>query len=265
MTSGGAKTHKLRYQSCDHEPQVKYDKTQCSNHWALASSTLMGSLEHFSSKVEEIVMECKTDSITFKSVKDDNEGGVGFSSIEIESYTLREEVELTFSMKEFKAIVSFCNSIRRSLEAHFDPQSLPLVLTTSFPDVLSVEFALATIIDANEAEEMAAARAQAQVHAAAGNDDDDDDGFGGEWHLSQADTAFLESEAAWGNMMEVDEQPLSTATSQAGAPAQGILTASTQSNSQAINNEDQGNDDDTIIEERRRSRKRVKPMFSGDD
>ncbi|KAF9970765.1 hypothetical protein BGZ73_006475 [Actinomortierella ambigua] len=189
---GGAKTHKLRYQMCESEPQVKYDKSQCSNHWALASSTLMGSLEHFSSKVEEVVMECKNESITFKSVKDENEGAT-------------------------------------------------------------------TIVDAKAAEEMAAAQVQATVN------NDDDDGFGAEWELSQADNAFLESEAAWGSLMDVDTPPAAAGPSQASGIGAAYLTASTQGNSQAVNEQGENEDDDAIVEERSRSRKRVKAMFRGDD
>ncbi|KAG0258082.1 hypothetical protein DFQ27_004815 [Actinomortierella ambigua] len=240
---GGAKTHKLRYQTCENEPQVRYDKSQCSNHWTLASSTLMGSLEHFSSKVEEIIMECKKDSISFRSVKDDNDGRE-FSAIEIESYTLKENVELTFSMKEFKVT-----------------DAIPLVLATSFPDVLSVEFAIATIVDADAAEEMAAGQAQ----TAASNNNDDDDGFGAEWELSQADNAFLESEAAWGNLMDVDPPPAATTSSHAVGASAVNLTANTQYKSQVTNEQGENEEEDTIIEERRRSRKRVKAIFSGDD
>ncbi|KAF9168457.1 hypothetical protein DFQ26_007588 [Actinomortierella ambigua] len=212
----------------------------------------MGSLEHFSSKVEEIIMECKKDSISFRSVKDDNDGRVNrashtkveFSAIEIESYTLKENVELTFSMKEFKVT-----------------DAIPLVLATSFPDVLSVEFAIATIVDADAAEEMAAAQAQ----TAASNNNDDDDGFGAEWELSQADNAFLESEAAWGNLMDVDPPPAATASSQAVGASAVNLTANTQYKSQVTNEQGENEEEDTIIEERRRSRKRVKAIFSGDD
>ncbi|KAF9897711.1 hypothetical protein BX616_005110, partial [Lobosporangium transversale] len=107
------KIHKLLYESCPEPLQVLDSIESCSNSWSLPPAALIGFAENFSSKAEEISMKCHQEGVTFKTFLDANEGGlkasgrfgttvVPINRSALEFYKLQEEVEITFSLKEFK-------------------------------------------------------------------------------------------------------------------------------------------------------------------
>ncbi|KAG0254305.1 Cell cycle checkpoint control protein rad9b [Mortierella polycephala] len=108
------KVHKLLYESCPDPLQVIDSIASCPNSWRLSPVAMNGFAEAFSSKAEEISMNCTQDEVTFKTFRDTTEtdgGGpkkVGTTTDfpifrnAMEQYNLQNDIEITFSFKEFK-------------------------------------------------------------------------------------------------------------------------------------------------------------------
>ncbi|KAF9362142.1 cell cycle checkpoint control protein rad9a [Mortierella sp. AD094] len=158
------KIHKLLYESCPEPLQVIDSIESCPSSWRLPAAALIGFTENFSAKAEEISMTCTQEAITFKTFKDASEedpGGskkygttvVPMSRNSMEYYRLQDEIEITFSLKEFKAIVAFAVALRLPLEGYFDARCRPLLLTVVSENIVSGNFALATVISEDESAE----------------------------------------------------------------------------------------------------------------
>lgn len=79
-TSGFIKIHKLLYESCPEVLQVLDSIESCPSAWKIPAAALIGFAENFSSKAEEISMECIQDGVTFKTFKNPEERGSGPSA-----------------------------------------------------------------------------------------------------------------------------------------------------------------------------------------
>ncbi|KAI7819521.1 Rad9-domain-containing protein [Gamsiella multidivaricata] len=154
---GFIKIHKLLYESCPEPLHVLDSIEACPSSWKLPAVALIGFTDHFSSKAEEISMKCTQDGITFKTASSDESGSkkigttvVPISRSAMELYKLQDGIELTFSMKEFKAIIAFAVTLRLPLEGYFDARCRPFLLAVEAENIVSANFALATVIDNND-------------------------------------------------------------------------------------------------------------------
>ncbi|KAF9189026.1 Cell cycle checkpoint control protein rad9b [Haplosporangium sp. Z 11] len=162
---GFIKVHKLLYESCPDPLQVIDSIASCPNSWRLSPMAMSGFAEAFSSKAEEISMNCTQDEVTFKTFRDTTEtdgGGpkkVGTTTDfpifrnAMEQYTLQNDIEITFSFKEFKAIIAFAVQLRLPLEGHFNSRCRPFLLSVVSENIMNAQFALATVIDNNDIRE----------------------------------------------------------------------------------------------------------------
>ncbi|KAF9427976.1 hypothetical protein BGZ94_003705 [Podila epigama] len=185
---GFIKIHKLLYESCLDNMQVLYSKDSFPSSWRLTPPALMGLIDNFSSKAEEISMECNENGIILSTCKGthDIEGvgsrRIGTTSVPInrsamDSYVLGDAVDVVFSLKEFKAIVSFAVTLRLPLDGYFDSRSRPILLSANSENILSA-------IRHN-------GHAQSQNQARAGEDHEQMD-------LTQPENAlFLEDDTNW--------------------------------------------------------------------
>ncbi|ORZ16044.1 Rad9-domain-containing protein [Lobosporangium transversale] len=228
---GFIKIHKLLYESCPEPLQVLDSIESCSNSWSLPPAALIGFAENFSSKAEEISMKCHQEGVTFKTFLDANEGGlkasgrfgttvVPINRSALEFYKLQEEVEITFSLKEFKAIIAFAVTLRLPLDGYFDARSRPLLLRVQVESIVSGTFALATVLNEGEAPEPSPIPSKREYEAMKGEDrgtvaqgkSTHDKGHG-ELDLTQPENAlFLDDDSEWLgelNSLEMEE----TATS----------------------------------------------------
>jgi len=135
---GVTKVHKLLYEACPEPLQVLDSIDSYSSSWKLPFPAMSGFTENFSSKAEELSMACQRDTITFRTMQQrdeasgtvgrEKEKGGGTTNVSSSSslyclyviekriattvfpmnkevmdvYNLQDEIELTFSMREFK-------------------------------------------------------------------------------------------------------------------------------------------------------------------
>ncbi|KAF9347504.1 cell cycle checkpoint control protein rad9a [Mortierella sp. NVP85] len=155
---GVTKIHKLLYESCPEPLEVLDSIRNYSSSWRLPATAMAGFTENFSSKAEEISMTCQRDAITFKTMQQrDGPSEKRIATTEfpmskdvMDVYNLQDEIELTFSMREFKAIIAFALTLRLPLTGHFDARNRPLLLSMESEGILLVNFALATVIDEDD-------------------------------------------------------------------------------------------------------------------
>ncbi|KAF9373340.1 Cell cycle checkpoint control protein rad9b [Podila verticillata] len=158
---GFIKIHKLLYESCLDNLRVIYSKETFPSSWRMTANALMGLMDNFSSKSEEVSMECNQDGMvlsTCKSTQDVEGAGtkrIGTTRVQInktaiENYRLQDNIEITFTLKEFKAITRFACDLRLSLEGFFDSRNRPMLLSVESENIISASFALATIVGENE-------------------------------------------------------------------------------------------------------------------
>ncbi|KAK9720777.1 hypothetical protein K7432_003933 [Basidiobolus ranarum] len=160
---GIVKTYKLFYEPC--EPlHALYSKADFRNRWVASPKVLAGWIFHFHHKLEEITLECEPNVIRMKSfteeiqqITDENGKRDEFrrglqteiisESDEFDLYEVTGDAEMTFNLKEFKAIVSFAESMSTSVIAHFESGGKPLLLSAQLADAVFGEFVLATLTD----------------------------------------------------------------------------------------------------------------------
>ncbi|KAF8925528.1 Cell cycle checkpoint control protein rad9b, partial [Dissophora ornata] len=142
------KIHKLLYESCPEALFIDDSIETCPSSWRLQPAALMGFSDNFSAKAEEISMKCTQDGISFKTAKiaSDEESGtskrfgttvVPMSRNAMEQYKLQDNIELTFAMKEFKAVVAFAVTLRLPLDGYFDARSRPFLLAVESENIVS--------------------------------------------------------------------------------------------------------------------------------
>ncbi|KAG0019811.1 Cell cycle checkpoint control protein rad9b [Podila clonocystis] len=158
---GFIKIHKLLYESCLDNLQVIYSKESFPSSWRLSTPALMGLMDNFSSKADEMSMECNQDGMILSTCKSTHDvEGVGSKRIgttriqlnknSIDNYRLQDDIEIMFPLKEFKAIATFATTLRLPLDGYFDSRSRPMLLSVTSENIISASFALATIVGENE-------------------------------------------------------------------------------------------------------------------
>ena len=78
-----------------------------------------------------------------------------------------EPITVTFSMKDFRAIVALCDAVAQPMTIQIARAGQPMVLSTRFLSTFEATFVIATMFDTNSSSSSSAAAAQAQAQAAA--------------------------------------------------------------------------------------------------
>ncbi|KAL1915532.1 uncharacterized protein VTP21DRAFT_6656 [Calcarisporiella thermophila] len=155
---GIVKTHKLIYEQCETFHAI-YDKRNCSHHFTISPHTLSNWIAHFHTKLDEITMSCGPGWIRFRSFTDEGLAAeqaedfykrplsteLGVDVEEFEKFNVQCDIELTFNLKEFKAIIAYAEAMNLSLSVWFDSPGKPLLLTFEHADHVSADFVLATL------------------------------------------------------------------------------------------------------------------------
>ncbi|KAF9586167.1 GTPase-activating protein S23 [Lunasporangiospora selenospora] len=235
------KIHKLLYESCPDNLQIIYSKESCPSSWRLPTAALIGLTDNFSSKAEEISMKCNQDGVNFNTSREGGEGDpvglkkigtttVPLSRLAMEVYKLQDDIEITFSMKEFKAIIAFAVTLRLPLDGHFDIR--PILLSVVSENIMNATFALATIVDSddlldNENESGTAPSAsQSQQHGQSSIT-----AFGQQPDPGQLDNAlFLDDDADWAGAIDDLEMEEAEASAESNRAWAGNMPTTNDSN-----------------------------------
>ncbi|KAJ1956701.1 hypothetical protein GGI12_005239, partial [Dipsacomyces acuminosporus] len=180
---GICRTHRLFYEVCDTLHSV-YDRNECKNRWRVSAKVAADWISHFARGLEEVSLWMSTRDVKVRSWAEGQYAGIGRSQIdaavaettralqteltvepsEFDLYRVSgsHPTELTFGLREFKAILQYAEAMALPLAAFFDKGGDPILFSvcsprsldhsargaySQMPDDLSAEFVLATISD----------------------------------------------------------------------------------------------------------------------
>eukprot|EP01135_Chromosphaera_perkinsii_P004761 Nk52_evm33s295 gene=Nk52_evmTU33s295 len=156
---GVMKTFNLTYDDCE-SLQAVFDKQKCPNViFANPKRFSQSCLNFFGAEVNEICFvvsdssfkaETPEDKIETLGLKQNLKSEVALRPSHFDQFSIQRPTEMTFCSSEFKAILSFCETMRRNICLYFDIGGRPLVVTDSESGHCSAEFVLSTIPNGDE-------------------------------------------------------------------------------------------------------------------
>ncbi|KAJ1732482.1 hypothetical protein LPJ61_002018 [Coemansia biformis] len=178
---GICRTHRLFYEVCETLHPL-YDKTEYKSRWRVGAKVAADWIGHFARGQEEVSLWMASSDVRVRSWSEGHYAGAGRTQIdaavadttralqteltvapaEFDEYVIAgtRPVELTFGLREFKAILQYAEAMAHPLSAYFQHAGTPLMLSvgaartaghgtrgmySQAPDDLSAEFVLATL------------------------------------------------------------------------------------------------------------------------
>lgn len=130
------KTYRLNYESVV-VSHALFDKATALNSWKISSRLLREYIEFFSPKTEQLDFTSKDGKAIFTSftekimdgkdiLKQPLETAISISVDDFEDFHTEENVHITISVKDFRAIVTHAETLKGSMSAHFSRPARPL-------------------------------------------------------------------------------------------------------------------------------------------
>ncbi|KAJ2705762.1 hypothetical protein FB645_002143 [Coemansia sp. IMI 203386] len=180
---GIRRTHRLFYEVCE-VWRSEYDKDDCKSRWRVGAKVAASWIGHFARGLEEVSLRMSPRDIRVRSWAEGHYAGIAHTQIDtavsevtralqtelaidpadFDVYRLASNhaVELTFGLREFRAILQYAEAMALPLAAYFNGSGDPILFTvgdvsssdhalrgnhTQMPDDMVAEFAVATIGD----------------------------------------------------------------------------------------------------------------------
>ncbi|KAI9142555.1 Rad9-domain-containing protein [Paraphysoderma sedebokerense] len=154
---GITKIHKLNFSPCTNLHAI-YSKHQCPHRLIASPQILSDWLSHFHNKLEEMTVSFANDIVRMRSFVERVEGigkaltmdmqtEINIDPMEFDMYEIQFPSNLTFSMKEFKAVLTFAESMGQTISGFFERGGTPLMLAIQSSDLFLADFVLATVDD----------------------------------------------------------------------------------------------------------------------
>lgn len=150
---GIKKMYKIAFEECD-SLQAVYSKENCLNRIVGFPKKLLDCINNFHNQLEEISLVVHRDVIKVKSHLDDAKAASKILQTELslnpqdfEDYDIRNETAVTFTMKEAKTLLSFCESSGQPVTLLFERSGRPIIMSTKYFGVFESDFVLATLVD----------------------------------------------------------------------------------------------------------------------
>jgi len=151
---GIKKLYKLTYEETE-MIQAVFNKDNCPHQLLSKSRLLQDAIVNFSNNIEEITLVAQKSGIKLKSYIDDPKAiskllqtETSLSAHDFEEYRFSAEgttPELTFTLKELKAILSFCEQTNLPVSVHYERAGRPVIFSLNFYGALVADFVLATL------------------------------------------------------------------------------------------------------------------------
>ncbi|XP_072033808.1 cell cycle checkpoint control protein RAD9B-like [Amphiura filiformis] len=151
---GIVKTYNLTYQETE-TLQAVFSKDLCPNHIVADAKELCDVVTNFQTSQEEITLSVNPQQVSFKNYVDDEpdpskvlHSEMFLSPEEFEDYTIGVDTEVTFCLKELRAILAFADGAGLPVSLHFETTGKPIVFNINGEqNVLEATFVLATLAD----------------------------------------------------------------------------------------------------------------------
>ncbi|KAK3736296.1 hypothetical protein QZH41_020758, partial [Actinostola sp. cb2023] len=150
---GITKTHNLTFQECE-TLQAVFTKDLCPNFITAQSKLLMDTVCNFPNNQEELSLSVTPDTTVFKNYIDDEPDPnkvihtqMNLSPEEFDNYQIGVDTEITFCLKELRAILAFGEYSGQPLNIHFETGGKPIVFSMDADSTYESDFVLATLVD----------------------------------------------------------------------------------------------------------------------
>ncbi|KAJ1925183.1 hypothetical protein IWQ60_004711 [Tieghemiomyces parasiticus] len=181
---GIAKNYRIFYEPCEALYAI-YAKDNCPSRWLVAPKLMSEWISHFNPKLEEITFVCTPESVVIRSYTQGGflaiaEGASARDSIkqslqtelqidieDFDIYDVRQYAELTFSFREFRAILTFAEQSNYQLSSYFDVGGKPVLFSVHATDHISADLVLATLSEAMTNTSASSSQPQRQQQRAA--------------------------------------------------------------------------------------------------
>ncbi|CAG4933281.1 unnamed protein product [Colias eurytheme] len=147
---GIVKTHFVSILDCK-AMQAVYTKDLVPNRITSSHKILSEALSNFQSSDDQMTIEANSNSIILRNYVDSNmdltkiiRTQINIKSQEFESYVIGADTTITFTMKEFKALLAFAEALTLPLQLHFEVTGKPAVFIVHNGSTFEANFVLAT-------------------------------------------------------------------------------------------------------------------------
>eukprot|EP01137_Pigoraptor_chileana_P004700 Opistho-2@2717 len=154
------KTINLDFQDSD-ILQAVYSRDQSANCISVQANILTEFLSMFPPTVDEVTLVAEPTQIRFKSYIEPGLSSeiaartlyteVAVDTGDLDRYSVPNPVAITFCLKEFKAILAFCEAIKLPISINFDAPGSPIIFSATDNVALRAEFVLATLQEDGDA------------------------------------------------------------------------------------------------------------------
>ncbi|KAJ1976696.1 hypothetical protein H4R34_003879 [Dimargaris verticillata] len=162
---GIAKHYRLYYEPTEALYAV-YAKHTCSHRWQVSPKLMTEWASHFNPRLEEITMVCSPEAVILRSfseggfltvadgttakdaIKQSLQTQLQIDPEDFDVYSVVHHTELTFSFREFRAILAFAEQTNLQLSAYFDVPGRPILFAIQSTDHMAADFVLATLTEA---------------------------------------------------------------------------------------------------------------------
>ncbi|XP_063963908.1 cell cycle checkpoint control protein RAD9A-like [Lytechinus pictus] len=169
---GIVKTYNLVYQETE-TLQAVFSKDLCPNRITAPAKLLAEAVGSFQSSQEEVTMFVTPTQLGYKNYVDDEPDPTKVVHSELRlvpeeftEYLIGVDTEVTFSLKDLRAILSFSDAAGLPLSVHFETPGKPIVFSVESEQTLEATFVLATLTEVSSSQVTGASQ-QARASQAA--------------------------------------------------------------------------------------------------
>ncbi|XP_025089862.1 cell cycle checkpoint control protein RAD9A-like isoform X2 [Pomacea canaliculata] len=153
---GIVKTHNLAYTECE-TLQAIYSKDACPNKLTAPAKLLCEVVVNFQNTQEEVTLCVQPDSISLKNYVDDEPDPakvvhteLSLMPEEFDRYQIGVNTDITFCLKELRAILAFGETTGLPLNIHFESAGRPITFCIDSDQTFEASFVLATLIETDQ-------------------------------------------------------------------------------------------------------------------
>jgi hypothetical protein len=150
---GMVKTYNLHFQESE-ALQAVFSKDMCPNTLLTSSKLLLDTVANFRQQQEEVTLISDPEALKMKNFVDDDEESnrvllteLTVDPEEFASYNVGVNSEITFCLKELRAILTFAEAVSQTVSLHFETAGKPIVFGLSCEDTFEADFVLATLVE----------------------------------------------------------------------------------------------------------------------
>ncbi|XP_043233793.1 cell cycle checkpoint control protein RAD9A-like isoform X4 [Amphibalanus amphitrite] len=171
------KTYHIAFIECE-TLQAVYSPSEASNRLTAAPRLLVDAAANFLTGQEEVTLAVSHRQLGLRNYTDDEPDpgkairtALALNPAEFDGYSIGAECEVTFCLRELRAVLLFSEPLAAPLTVNFDGPGRPIVFCCSAPSTLEAHFVLATLAERTESQAGSQPAPAAGVTAHTGNGD----------------------------------------------------------------------------------------------